>query len=189
VQVTIGGSVDKNTSIINYISEKISISYYVLVDLESRELQDFTSREIACLSRRSSSSLQYKRNQVLDTCDTLSQTCLFLGANNEPSKDQQGEFSAMLHTNHHWQINSPKDLKEQVATELGPWVRILQEQYPGACAQAMCQKEAQVIVGQGHVSWMMACLLTLIKQKQHQLSHGLLACLHKTAFLEELSFQ
>ncbi len=134
---------DKNTSIINYISEKISISYYVLVDLESRELQDFTSREIACLSRRSSSSLQYKRNQVLDTCDTLSQTCLFLGANNEPSKDQQGEFSAMLHTNHHWQINSPKDLKEQVATELGPWVRILQEQYPGACAQAMCQKEAQ----------------------------------------------
>ena len=47
MQVTIGGSADKETSVTNYVSEKISVSHNVFVDLESRELQDFVSREIA----------------------------------------------------------------------------------------------------------------------------------------------
>ena len=41
-------------------------------------------------------------------------------------------------------IISPKDPEEQVAAELGPQVRILQERYPGASVQAMRKEEAPV---------------------------------------------
>ena len=84
-------------------------------------------------------------------------------------------------------IIPPKDPEEQVAAELGPQVRILQERYPGASVQATRKKEAQS-----------GC-----RPRPHQLDDGKLAdankaeaacqlspkcsaCLYKTAFLKEL---
>ena len=76
----------------------------------------------------------------------------------------------------------PRTPEAQEAAEFSSWVWTLWEQYPGARVQTPH-------VGWGHVSWMMARLLTLTKQKQHQLSHKLSACLCKTAFLKKLLFR
>ena len=50
----------KKTSVSYYVSEIISIAYYIPIDLVLRELQDFALREIARLSHSGSSSMQYK---------------------------------------------------------------------------------------------------------------------------------
>ncbi len=50
----------------------------------------------------------------------------------------------MLRADHRWQLIPPKTPEARVAAELSLLARTLQEQYPGACAQAPRQKDAHI---------------------------------------------
>jgi hypothetical protein len=88
--------------------------------------------------------VRYKRDQAFVTSKNASSFSnkVFWVANNKPSRDLRGQASAMLRANHRWQLIPPRTLKAQLAAELSLQARTLWEQYPGARAQAPCQKDA-----------------------------------------------
>ncbi len=72
----------------------------------------------------------------------LSQT--FFWVANKPSKDLRGQASATLRADHRRQLIPPGTPEARVAAELSLRAYTLQEQYPGARAQAPCQKGAHI---------------------------------------------
>jgi hypothetical protein len=90
--------------------------------------------------------VRYERDQAFVTSKNASSLSnnVFWVANNKPSRDLHGQASAMLHTNHCWQLIPPRTPEARVAAELSLRARTLREQYPGVRAIALCQKDAHI---------------------------------------------
>jgi hypothetical protein len=64
-------------------------------------------------------------------------------ANNKPSRDLRGQVSTTLRADHCQRWIPPRTPEAQLAAELSLRAYTLQEQYPGARAQAPRQKDAR----------------------------------------------
>jgi hypothetical protein len=88
----------------------------------------------------------YKRDQAFVTSKNASSLSnkVFWDTNNKPSRDLRGQASATLCADHCWQLIPPRTPEARVAAELSLRACTLQEQYPGARAQAPRQKDAHM---------------------------------------------
>ncbi len=89
--------------------------------------------------------VRYKRDQAVPTSKNASSLSnKVFESRTRPSRDLRGQASATLLANHHWQLIPPRTPKQRVATEFSLRAYTLRERYPGARAQAPCQKGAHI---------------------------------------------
>ncbi len=84
----------------------------------------------------------------------------------KPSKDHQGQASALLDADHWWQKIPSRTPKRNL---LQSWAHEPEDSKtnPLVCAcKRHAKREPSLIVVVSHVSWLMASLLALIRQKQ-----------------------